>query len=185
MYSCSHLKEFVILHHLRTDLLRLWMFATCSSLKGVDGFVYTRRGGAVLPSSHLCVQSTDVEQNAAFLKSQRALTRWDTRQRVIPGTRQRDRPDKTNHFRNVSEAPIKKKEQSEDNKGQGRTSGSAHPGSRVGGRSAGPGSTAGCSTPSAAPDQPGYGWVCASPVKWKETNFIVSSFAIWLEVMLI
>lgn len=46
------------------------------------------------------------------------------------------------------------------------TTGSAHPGSCEGGKSAGPGSTAGCSTPSAAPDRPGYDSVCA----WPETT---------------
>lgn len=43
------------------------------------------------------------------------------------------------------------------------TSGSVRPGFYVGGRSAGPGSTAGCSTPSVAPSRPGYDWVYAWP----------------------
>lgn len=44
-----------------------------------------------------------------------------------------------------------------------RTSGSARPGSCVGGRSAGPGSTAGCSTPSVTQGLSGSGWGCAWP----------------------
>lgn len=57
---------------------------TCSSLKGIYGFVYASCCGAVLPRSDLRVQSTDIEQNAAFLEGQRALARWDTCQRVVP-----------------------------------------------------------------------------------------------------
>lgn len=43
------------------------------------------------------------------------------------------------------------------------TSGSAHQGSCVGGRSVDPDSTSDCSIPSVAPGQPGYDWVYAWP----------------------
>lgn len=59
-------------------------FSTCSSLKGIYGSVYACCCRAVLPCSDLCVQSTDVEQHASLLKGQRALTRRDACQRVVP-----------------------------------------------------------------------------------------------------
>lgn len=158
------------------------MFATCGPLKGVHSSVDAGCCRTILPGSDLRVQSANVEQHASLLEGQRTLTGRYAGQRVVPGrqrwdtvkaaagerTRCRQRIRKYCSHSNTFYLDTLTRVHLWERKCFPPTSGSAHPGFSGGGRSADPGSTAGCSTPSVTPSRSGYGSGCAWPAQQRQ-----------------